>query len=812
MVGRRGLRQVALTTALPLVRDADFTGLRLFIYELPGSFHSDLFTEISSRAQDAGSDCDFMISPCTESKWLGSISQARQRGAEVVILRKLLAAPQFARTSDPAAADLFIVPYLIATDCLLGGFQRNCLATFSGESIFSHLEHYNYLTRFRHLFLATADMHSLPLQIQSQPLLVTRGAFWGNHLGHLVMPSAVAEAEYQPASTAGKSVGRDILFWLAQAPNNVVRYSIQQQLIAFDVTVPEQERNRKYGFGGRIVVHVAGRNDEAIFQIPSPARMVDELQRALFCPAPPAENPSAGTKRLLDIILAGCVPVVIAFRTVWGSGISWWRHDGPPVEGMLPFPWDIDWRSLVIEVSSQTLDGMDRFGFVKKVLSVPMEEIDAKRRYIQQVRDRLLYDLLGGMRDAFSQLMERLRVVLPTLAPAAWDLPRVSALVCDSTPLTSQARRLPKEFGEGVGLEKAWDHPYGEVTCLPAKLWNAVTSHWTKDALEHTTVPAAALERYFVNSQVRLRSSTIAVLYEASISDTSTEAMQFAVAESPFVSCRYDTFPAACHDNISAVEESQILATFCDDFLDFNQPPKAVCRLLPSLVPAEPLNRAQASARFEIVVQACGARGNLHSLAEKTEHPWTIASSRFNIQLSVFEVCGDQISLDPTLLYILALKYAQQRQSGDVPDVVLLASGVMGFQPPSAPIAVPRRSAIQSVLDMLMERAYEGHSLREAPLLALTARTSAEQHVCEAYGRLLSVWCPIDESLGRASPQAIIFSTSLLKGIDLPALEIAASGLLGDASPQMILDLIFVLLMGSATKAGAPILVKVEDD
>ncbi|CAE7629915.1 cya, partial [Symbiodinium necroappetens] len=58
-----------------------------------------------------------------------------------------------------------------------------------------------------------------------------------------------------------------------------------------------------------------------------------------------------GIKRLLDVLLSGCLPVVIVFPTSLGSGRSWWRAEGPPVEWSLPFPWEIDWERLVVEVS-----------------------------------------------------------------------------------------------------------------------------------------------------------------------------------------------------------------------------------------------------------------------------------------------------------------------------------------------------------------------------------------------------------------------------------------------------------------------------
>lgn len=53
--------------------------------------------------------------------------------------------------------------------------------------------------------------------------------------------------------------------------------------------------------------------------------------------------------------------VVISFPTPWGSGISWWRTDGAPMEWSLPFPSHVQWRRLVVEVSeAELLKGAER--------------------------------------------------------------------------------------------------------------------------------------------------------------------------------------------------------------------------------------------------------------------------------------------------------------------------------------------------------------------------------------------------------------------------------------------------------------------
>ena len=57
-----------------------------------------------------GSECDYGLTACTESKWNGLFSVYRQFATEILVLLKFLAAPEGVLTEDPEEADLFVVP------------------------------------------------------------------------------------------------------------------------------------------------------------------------------------------------------------------------------------------------------------------------------------------------------------------------------------------------------------------------------------------------------------------------------------------------------------------------------------------------------------------------------------------------------------------------------------------------------------------------------------------------------------------------------------------------------------------------------
>lgn len=478
----------SLGTSLPKAREADFDGLKVYVYDLPAKFHAGPLEEMEQLGKSLKSDCDFMRSPCSENRWAGSYSFARQYGAEVIVLRKFLASSS--RVTDPLSADLFVVPYLSALDCRLSSRLPRCRSSVLSGEVFQHLHHYGHSTRHRHLFLGSCPVTSLPLTIQAQQLLVSEGASFGARPGHLHVSSATSEVAFQPRQlelSAKESPVRDILFWLAQTPNNAVRYEVQEQLIRFrdEATAEQLQRLEQLNLTKNLRVYQGLLRNNNSFGRPDMPQCLAEMQRSVFCPALPAET-SSGLVRLFDILRAGCIPVVVSFRTRWGSGVSWWRHDGPPLEWSLPFTWEVNWRQLVAEVPEEKLSSV---GFVETCLQLSREELAAKQKRILRVRSLLSYDLVGGHRDAFSLLMDGIRVALVNLVPQPAALGRYSE-VCDTTPRHSGFRSmLPSRLSEN---EKAWTHSFGEMSCLPAHRWQPPGTGTSDQALCRNGVVLAA--------------------------------------------------------------------------------------------------------------------------------------------------------------------------------------------------------------------------------------------------------------------------------------------------------------------------------
>ena len=103
----------------------------------------------------------------------------------------------------------------------------------------------------------------------------------------------------------------------------------------------------------------------------------EELRRALFCPVMPGDN--TFRMRLFHAMLAGCIPVVMLF-----PGGSWYRNFGPSVNSSLPFPGQIPWQRLSVEVpflpKRQSVSDW-AMQLVPKLLRLPVYELHYKQYF-----------------------------------------------------------------------------------------------------------------------------------------------------------------------------------------------------------------------------------------------------------------------------------------------------------------------------------------------------------------------------------------------------------------------------------------------
>ncbi|CAK9073017.1 unnamed protein product [Durusdinium trenchii] len=315
-------------------------------------------------------------------------------------------------------------------------------------------------------------------------------------------------------------------------PNNPIRMEIYNQLESIK--------------GSKVVLQTFSRTDTS--SLPTAKQIGATMRRSVFCICPPAENTAAGTKRLYDAILSGCIPVVIRFPTIWGSGVSWWRVDGAPLEWAMPFPSKIDWHRLVVEVPEDEL--LKNSGLLFSCFTTNIED---KQKYLMEVRELLLYDLAGGHRDAFSLLLEGLRMALPRLYKASWVRP----LVCEPV-------RVIEDTSHGKAV-KGWSNSFGQISCDALEFWQRPSKLWLQEQeatrLEdgNLSVSPIMLSYFVFNASMSLGSSGHLATYVHRSFSLRPDLEHHAMSKfAPFLTCVTPEFPKALHFlNASAVQKSQ---------------------------------------------------------------------------------------------------------------------------------------------------------------------------------------------------------------------------------------------------------------
>eukprot|EP00929_Paragymnodinium_shiwhaense_P066945 TRINITY_DN33649_c0_g1_i2.p1 TRINITY_DN33649_c0_g1~~TRINITY_DN33649_c0_g1_i2.p1 ORF type:complete len:830 (+),score=102.13 TRINITY_DN33649_c0_g1_i2:121-2610(+) len=438
----------------------DGSGVKVFVYKLHRQFNRDAMQWAELSANESGSNCDYMLSPCTETSWNDKYTTLRQWGAEVLFLEKVLSARRDVLTDDASKADIFVVPYFAALGCRMPRWNGHACSMPHGpdhNQLFEALKHYTERTAHRHVFLASNDAHSAPLVLQMQPVVLTVGPIMSGSRAVIAPPSNV-DVEIQPTAVAGKDLagGRDMRIWHGASSNNVVRLALELQLKAAKRSLPK-------AVADSIVLKTMIRGDGSGFASmgaqSSPAGFVSLMRQSQLCVCPPAENTAAGTKRFFDILVSGCVPIVIAFRSAAPHvGESWWRHGGPPLAWSLPFWGDIDWPSMVVSVPFEVVNASQ---FVPYVLSIPSELIEAKRRNLLRVRNSFVFDFDATVPDAFTLLFRK--VVRSVREQNELVSSGRSHHCCLATPRHLLVRLMPwTKLGTH---DKWWQHGWGELHC-----------------------------------------------------------------------------------------------------------------------------------------------------------------------------------------------------------------------------------------------------------------------------------------------------------------------------------------------------------
>jgi hypothetical protein len=389
----------------------------------------------SSRANES---C--LTGPCRYSGWGPFLSAAqpqpkpgnftvREYSAEVPILQRLLRSCPH-RTTDPAAADMFVVPYYFGLAATLGwkvsdryfgsgarAMHKN-MTLYAKKHLWRELRHLNPQTASRHVFFFTADLEwCCPFSHRVGLSLLGTDASdkWAdNTTGRVILVNLgddqiVNVRPMRPrVLSLSKAIKHNQTFWPVRVTNGlVVPFRVSQWVDdrAWRTWRPEAQRRyrlfsnvdvKRSTMRGEVLrminrsAHKAGASSSLYLATmlwgqrmapPAEAQRLALESDFCFCPTGDAKG---FTARFYFSLLLGCLPVrVDGWEPHWEPGRL---HSGQlKMNTTWPFQHLVDWRRLVVEVPWHGRSLRSRYALLRTLLSMPRAEVLARRRYLRSV-------------------------------------------------------------------------------------------------------------------------------------------------------------------------------------------------------------------------------------------------------------------------------------------------------------------------------------------------------------------------------------------------------------------------------------------
>lgn len=291
-----------------------------YIYELPVPFSWEyVVDDCLERMRTARDTCDWGMSICSYSNTpTTTFSKKRLNfNADVALAKLLTEYNGKLRTYNPQTADVLIVPYPFAA-------LRSCAQHRQvqvADELLGELQFWNKETAHKHLFLSSTDPLAYKPRTQihlKAPLIATLGHVQkacrakANNCGQFVIPYMNTNEEYQP-----NRVGLD--FWkpvekrdFAVAAMYNVNISGNGQPRALFLAAVNQHLNTTDGRLAGLPIHVRGSLGPAR-QIGSEKATLELYRNSIFCPILRGDEPPQ--KRFFDVMMSGCIPVVLEGAT-----------------------------------------------------------------------------------------------------------------------------------------------------------------------------------------------------------------------------------------------------------------------------------------------------------------------------------------------------------------------------------------------------------------------------------------------------------------------------------------------------------------
>jgi hypothetical protein len=273
------------------------------------------------------------------------------------------------RTRNPNEADFFVVPYLHASHCLqlntLKSWFRECQHVSRSsiqDEIIGNLIHYKGNEK-RHLFINSMEAwHAHPL-LRNVPLSLTHGPRLNEGGYHIVIPYLSDDPSFQPSvlNRRGKQwwirPRRIALTYFFGSVNRNMKKDFRRHRQLF---IEEVRTNWTLSpYLGQLPYVVESLGSHKLHSKNGLGYFNSIYRQSVFCPVLPGDAPPQ--KRFFDVIIMGCIPVVLDFETDFASQskTSWHSPGGFPIELSYPFAKhsnsidpenEIDYESFVVQV------------------------------------------------------------------------------------------------------------------------------------------------------------------------------------------------------------------------------------------------------------------------------------------------------------------------------------------------------------------------------------------------------------------------------------------------------------------------------
>eukprot|EP00584_Thalassiosira_punctigera_P025694 CAMPEP_0172557006 /NCGR_PEP_ID=MMETSP1067-20121228/70855_1 /TAXON_ID=265564 ORGANISM="Thalassiosira punctigera, Strain Tpunct2005C2" /NCGR_SAMPLE_ID=MMETSP1067 /ASSEMBLY_ACC=CAM_ASM_000444 /LENGTH=506 /DNA_ID=CAMNT_0013345967 /DNA_START=356 /DNA_END=1876 /DNA_ORIENTATION=- len=323
------------------------------------------------------------------------------------------------RTDDAAMADAFVVPYPHASHCVskpTGVWMAACrhiAHELMQGGVLNKLDHY-VGNHKRHLFLNVINQGNSNPTMRETPLSLTIGPRYKST--NIIVPYLNNLPSFQPSAIRGRGEGwwtrprtYSVTYFFGMS-NSKMRHSPRLYRKLF---MEEVQNNWPETVGGLpYAIRVMTKRNKP------PSRLFTHMYRdSVFCPTFPGDTPPQ--KRFFDVIMMGCIPVVLEFDTNEGKK-SWHQPGGQPIENS--YPWikgsnstdpsnEIDYRSFVVAVTG----GVENVRPTVEAIMRNYTEVRRRQLALMEVAPYFSYGMGEDAHrypDAFSKILSALRYYL----------------------------------------------------------------------------------------------------------------------------------------------------------------------------------------------------------------------------------------------------------------------------------------------------------------------------------------------------------------------------------------------------------------